>query len=361
MRVLQVIARMNVGGTARYLECLIDGLQQAGVETRLATGFVQADEVEDRCVDGLPIVRVPSMGRALDPRTDFKARAELAAIISDFKPDLIHSHTFKAGLLTRTIAPRIPHVHTYHGHPFVDPEFSGAKALVIATIERLLAHRTTALVSVGERVGRDLVAKGVGTSEQFISIAPAIAPLSLVPRAEARAQLGIADDEVVVGWLARMIPVKAPERVVDLARSLPAVTFVMGGGGPLLDETAASAPANLHVLGWTPAELIYGASDIALLTSVSEGMPVALIEAQMAGLPVVCTDVGSTSEVVLNEQTGLVVQPAGLTEAVHRLATDPGLRRTHGAAAAERASSLFSPENMVTAHLRLYERLLTCP
>ena len=136
MRVLQVIARMNVGGTARYLECLVDGLQQAGVETHLATGFVQADEVEDRCVEGLPFVRVPSMGRALDPRTDFKARAELAAIINELKPDLIHSHTFKAGLLTRTIAPRIPHVHTYHGHPFVDPEFSGPRPASLRPLSR---------------------------------------------------------------------------------------------------------------------------------------------------------------------------------------------------------------------------------
>ena len=194
-----------------------------------------------------------------------------------------------------------------------------------------------------------------------MSIAPAIAPLALVPRADARVELGIAADAIVVGWLARMIPVKAPQLVVELARALPDVTFVMGGGGPLLDTTAAAAPPNLHVLGWMPAELIYGAADFALLTSVSEGMPVALIEAQMAGLPVVCTDVGSTSEVVANEQTGLVVHSSGLSAAVQRLATDPALRMVQGAAAAERARALFSPQNMVTAHLCLYERLLARP
>lgn len=359
MRILQVIARMNVGGTARYLDCLVDGLQRRGNEVELATGFVQGDEVEDRCVDGMPIVRVPSMGRALDPRTDFRARAELAKIINDFKPDLIHSHTFKAGLLTRTLAPDIPHVHTYHGHPFVDPEFSGVKAAIIATIERALARRADALVSVGNRVGHDLVAKGVGTSEQFVSIAPAIAPLQLDARAEARAELGIAEDEVVVGWLGRMIPVKAPERVVAMAAALPHVTFIMGGGGPLLEDTVAAATPNLRVLGWMPAATVYGASDIALLTSVSEGMPVALIEAQMAGIPVVCTDVGSAGEVVLHEQTGLVVEPADLSTAVQRLAVDAQLRARLGAAAAEQALARFTQPHLIDAHMALYERLVS--
>jgi len=359
MRILQVIARMNVGGTARYLDTLVEGLQQRGNVVELATGFVQGDEVEDRCVDDMPIVRVPSMGRALDPRTDFKARAELAKIIKDLRPDLIHSHTFKAGLLTRTLAPGIPHVHTYHGHPFVDPEFSGAKAWIIATIERVLARRADALVSVGERVGRDLVAKGVGTSEQFVSIAPAIAPLDLVARAQARAELGIPEDAIVVGWLGRMIPVKAPERVVTMAAAFPEVTFIMGGGGPLLDATRVAATPNLRVLGWMPAALVYGASDIALLTSVSEGMPVALIEAQMAGIPVVCTDVGSAGEVVLHEETGLVVEPAGLTAAVARLASDGALRARLGGAAEQQAFARFTQHHLIDAHMALYERLLS--
>lgn len=358
MRILQVIARMNVGGTARYLDCLVDGLQQRGNVVELATGFVQGDEVEDRCVEDMPIVRVPSMGRALDPRTDFKARAELAKIITDFKPDLIHSHTFKAGLLTRTLAPGIPHVHTYHGHPFVDPEFSGAKAAIIATIERVLARRADALVSVGERVGRDLVAKGVGTSDQFVSIAPAIAPLALIARADARAELGISEDAVVVGWLGRMIPVKAPERVVALAAALPDVTFVMGGGGPLLEATRAAASPNLRVLGWASASLVYGASDIALLTSVSEGMPVALIEAQMAGIPVVCTDVGSAGEVVLHGRTGLVVPPSELVSAVGRLASDAEQRSRLGKEAEAQAFARFTQRHMVDAHVSLYEQLL---
>ena len=358
MRILQVIARMNVGGTARYLDTLVTGLQERGHEVALATGFVQGDEVEDDCTARLPVLRVPSMGRALDPRTDLAARRELTGIVSNFAPDIIHSHTFKAGLLSRTVARTTPHVHTYHGHPFIDPEFSGTKAQIIALIERVLARRADALVSVGERVGQDLVAKGVGTADKFVSIAPAVAPLELVSRADARAELGIGQDAIVVGWLGRMIPVKAPERVVALALSLPEVTFIMGGGGPMLEATQVVAPSNLHVLGWLPAALVYGAADIALLTSVSEGMPVALIEAQLAGIPVVCTDVRSAGEVVLQDQTGLVVPPDGLAAAVRRLSADAGLRTAMGVEAKTQALSRFTPQHLIDAHTALYDSLI---
>lgn len=358
MRVLQVIARMNVGGTARYLDTLVRGLEERGHHIQLATGFVQGDEVEDGCVDDLPIVRVEHMGRALDPRTDLLARRELSGIVKAFRPDIIHSHTFKAGLLARTIAGSIPHVHTYHGHPFVDPEFSGAKARVIAGIERVLARRADVLASVGERVSRDLIAKGVGSDAKFVNLPPAIEPLVLQPRVAARQEFGIPQDAVVVGWLGRMIPVKAPERVLELARELPQVTFLMGGGGPLLERTRAAAPANVRVLGWASATTVYGAADLALLTSVSEGMPVALIEAQMAGLPVLCTDVGSAGEVVLHEETGLVSSPEGLADTLTRLVADPALRARMGESARTSAVERFSPAQMASAHLAVYERLV---
>lgn len=358
MRILQVIARMNVGGTARYLDTLVRGLGECGHDIQLATGFVQGDEVEDSCVDDLPIVRVQHMGRALDPRMDIPARRELSRIIKAFQPDVIHSHTFKAGLLTRTIAGSIPHVHTYHGHPFVDPEFSGAKARVIAGVERVLARRADALASVGERVSRDLIAKGVGSDAKFVNMPPAIEPVRLQPRDAARRELDIADETVVVGWLGRMVPVKAPERVLDLARALPQVTFLMGGGGPLLERTRAAAPANVRVLGWASAATVYGAADLALLTSVSEGMPVALIEAQMAGLPVLCTDVGSAGEVVLHEETGLVTSSDGLADGLARLAADPALRARMGESARASALERFSPAEMASAHLAVYEHLV---
>lgn len=358
MRVLQVIARMNVGGTARYVGRLAQSLPEYGVETAVATGFVQGAESEDPITDLVPPLRVAHMGRALHPRNDLRARKELQALIDDYRPDIIHTHTFKAGLLGRTLPHRTVLIHTFHGHLFDDPDFAGPKAKVIAAVERALAPRADGLVTVGERVRDELLAAGVGKSSQYTSIAPGVDALTLPERAHARATLNLPADAVVVAWLARVTEVKAPQRVVDLAHRFPGVQFVMGGGGDLLEKMRAAAPANLHVLGWADAAMVYATADIALSTSTNEGMPVSLIEAQMAGLPVVATDVGAVAEVVDSGTTGLVVQPDGLESALGALVGDQTLRQQMGGAAKVRAHQLFAPEHMIAAHVALYQRLL---
>ena len=120
MRVLHVIARLNVGGTARYLETLSLGLTAAGIENAIATGFVQDGEIEDECVARLPILRVKHLGRAISPLNDLRARHELKKIVADFNPDIIHTHTFKAGFIGRSIRFSGRRIHTYHGHVLSD-------------------------------------------------------------------------------------------------------------------------------------------------------------------------------------------------------------------------------------------------
>ena len=357
MRVLQVIARLNVGGTARYVGRLATDLPQHGIETLVATGRVQGAEQEDPIVETIPVARIEHLGRALSPRNDVAARAELRALIAEYRPDVIHTHTFKAGLVGRSLPHRAPLVHTFHGHLFDDPDFSGPKAHVIAAIERALAPRADALVTVGERVASDLLQRHIGVPMQYSSIAPGVDPLALPDRADARTHLELPADAVVVAWLARVTAVKAPLRVVALARAFPDSVFVMGGGGDMLEQIREQAPSNLRVLGWADAAAVYAAADIALSTSTNEGMPVSLIEAQLAGLPVVATDVGGVSEVVRDSVTGLVVEPAGLHEALGRLLNDSTLRRAYGEAAALRARTMFSPEHMVRQHAELYRRL----
>jgi len=106
---------MNVGGTARYVGDLVAG-QPAGYESLLATGFVQGAEIEDDCVHGLPVVRIPSMGRAINPLADISPYFELHKVVREYKPDVVHSHTFKAGLLARLVPGSHKRVHTFHGH-----------------------------------------------------------------------------------------------------------------------------------------------------------------------------------------------------------------------------------------------------
>jgi glycosyltransferase involved in cell wall biosynthesis len=349
MKVLHVIARMNVGGTARYVADLV-AAQPAGFEALLATGFVQGSEVEDECVYGLPVVRIPAMGRSINPLADIHAYFQLWKVIREYKPDIVHSHTFKAGLLARLVPGLHKRVHTFHGHLFDDQSFSGLQKFVITFTERFSARNSDLLISVGERVGVELRAAGIGVGKRWVSIAPGVKPLETLPY----------NGEFVVGWMARVTSVKNPLLAVEVARLLPSISFVMAGGGDLLDEVRAAAPANLSVIGWTDAAKFWSSVSVALSTSDNEGMPIALIEAQLAGIPVVATDVGSNSEVIATDVTGYVVgkDAAAIASAISILAGDESLRARMGAAARERALRIFSPEAMISAHSQVYRFLL---
>jgi glycosyltransferase involved in cell wall biosynthesis len=134
----------------------------------------------------------------------------------------------------------------------------------------------------------------------------------------------------------------------------------MAGGGDLLEKVKAAAPSNVSVIGWAKAEDVFGASEIVLSTSENEGMPVALIEAQMAGKPVVATNVGSVSEVILNHETGIVTNnnSDSIALALKTLLLDEQKRTEMGALATSRANALFSVDRMISAHIALYKSIV---
>jgi glycosyltransferase involved in cell wall biosynthesis len=361
MRVLHVIARLNVGGTARYITQLANELPQHGIETFVATGFVQGNEVEDPSAQSINVIRIPALGRSFNPIKDHLARKQLEKIIADIKPDIIHTHTFKAGYITRIKKQPIPVVHTFHGHLLDDPEFSGLKSKIIIAIERNLAKKSAKLVTVGEIVGEELLHHGIGTTEQYTSIAPGVIALDVTPRAEALKNCGLTDSgQLFIGWIARVTRVKNPMKALEVARAIPNAHFVIAGGGDLLADVKTAAPANVSVIGWAKAEDLFGASDVILSTSENEGMPVALIEAQFVGKPVVATNVGSVSEVIADGETGLVTDKRtdSLVTALNTLIQDPNKRTAMGTLASSRAQSLFSVDRMINAHIALYKSIV---
>ncbi len=197
---MQVIARMNVGGTARYVGRLAQALPGRGFETLLVTGHVQGYEMEDPIVESLVYQRVQHLGRRIHPLDDLRARHQLRKAIRLHDPDLIHTHTFKAGVLIRSLNLDIPVVHTFHGHLFDDPDFTGRKAEIITIIERHLAPKADRIVTVGEVVGQDLVQRGIGKPDQVLSIPPGVDPLDLPSRDDARQQLQVPTDSLVAAW-----------------------------------------------------------------------------------------------------------------------------------------------------------------
>ena len=361
MRVLHVIARLNVGGTARYITQLANELPKHGIETFVATGFVQGAEVEDPSAQSIELIRVPAMGRSIRPIKDHLARKQLDKIIREVKPDIIHTHTFKAGYVIRMKKQSVPVVHTFHGHLLDDPEFSGFKSKVIAELERKFAKGSAKLVTVGRRVGDELLEQRIGYRAQFVNIPPGVVAINVTPKEQALRNLNLEyNGAPIVGWIARVTGVKNPMRALEVADALPETRFVMAGGGDLLEEIKSKAPSNVSVIGWADAADLFGAADIILSTSENEGMPVALIEAQLAGKPVVATDVGSVSEVILNHETGIVTNKnaGSIASALESLILDKTTRDEMGRLATARAQALFSVDRMINAHIELYKSIV---
>jgi len=368
MIVLHIIARLNLGGTAKYLITLNDGLNKAGIKSLIATGYVQTGEIEDPGVKKLKLIRIKNLGRKISLINDLRAAKEVREVILRIKPNIVHTHTFKAGLLVRaqrnkieeTLGEKIKFVHTFHGHLFDDPEFKGFKALFIKSIEKGLSKRSDQLITVGENVKRDLDTKGISGNNESISIPPAVVPLKLQNKKSTLRKYRVKDQKRVrVLWLARVTGVKNPQKVIEIAKQLPEIDFYMAGGGDLLERIKKQAPKNLRVLGWQDAKSILPIADIFLSTSENEGMPIALIEAQLAGIPVVATNVGSVPEVILHNKSGLICSKSNddLMVAIKKLAQSKSLRSKFGRTGRAHALKSFSNKNLISAHKKLYLKL----
>ena len=361
MRVLHVIARLNVGGTARYITQLANELPKHGIETFVATGFVQGAEVEDESAQSIDLIRIPSMGRSINPIKDHFARKQLDKIIAEIEPDIIHTHTFKAGFLIRMKKQSVPVIHTFHGHLLDDPEFSGFKSKIIVELERILAKKSAKLVTVGHQVGSELLENRIGDRSQYVNIPPGVVPIKFTPKQQALVNLDIQDKgKPVIGWIARITGVKNPMRALKVAKELPDFHFVMAGGGDLLNQIRAAAPSNVDVVGWAQATDLFSVSDIILSTSENEGMPIALIEAQMAGKPVVATDVGSVAEIILDNQTGFVTnkEPEDIAFAIKSIMADKKMRDDMSERASNYSSAAFSVEALIQRHKNLYQEVI---
>jgi glycosyltransferase involved in cell wall biosynthesis len=360
MKVLHVIARMNVGGTSTYLCNLLEGLEAKGVETLLAVGKVPSNEREDSRINGMRYCRINRLSRAISIFDDFCAYKELNKVVREFEPDIIHTHTFKAGFLIRLKKQSVPVVHTFHGHHLYDPEFGLLKRSILNSIERSIAKRAVKILTIGEKIGEELRKNGIGEIGQYQSIPPGIKSLKVVDRISVRKKLEIRKSDFVIVWLGRFTQVKRPDLVLELARKLPNLIFVMAGDGELRERIELAAPKNLRIVGFQKAADMWGIADSGLLTSDSEGMPLSVIEAQMSGVPVVATNVGSVSEIIEDGSTGILtsVDPDAIYGAIVKMVGDTELLEKMSKSAASRAHKFFCQEVMVDTHLQVYREIL---
>ena len=374
IRVMRIIARMNVGGPAVQVSGLMRGFNSHDFDHRLYTGFCAADEADylDSVATDVKATRIEGFGRRVSVGGDIKAFISLIAAIRDFKPHIIHTHTAKAGFLGRiasivSFQPSI-RVHTFHGH-LLDGYFGALKRRLVIIAEKLLALFTHELLAVGDKVRQDLLAVGIGSSKKFGLMPPGL-EIGLLPnKKESQESHSLSTTILQCAFIGRVTQIKRPDRFLDVVSEIMRrgveVEFYMAGDGELLEicrERIVREHLPVKVLGWqSDIERVLAAADIVVLTSDNEGTPLSLIQAGMAGLPVVTTRVGSVPEVVLDGITGIItsLNVQKIADALEKLANSSDLRGQLGAAAKEFTLANFGVKRLVHDHEELYRKLLT--
>ncbi|PWU24288.1 MAG: hypothetical protein C5B48_07000 [Candidatus Rokuibacteriota bacterium] len=384
IRVLRVIARLNMGGPALHVAYLSAGLADRGYETTLVAGTLadgeesMAHAAEER---GVGVVSLPDLSREIAPLHDLRAARELARLIRLHRPHILHTHTAKAGAVGRLGAmlagdetPPIV-VHTFHGH-VLRGYFGPLRSHVFRFVERRLARRATALVAVSPEVRDDLVALGVAPAEKFAVIRLGIELDRRVDagahgRAETRRVLGVPPERFLVGWIGRMTAVKRTSDVLLafkglFERGVDSALCMVGDGPDRRDVERQAYRLGIMrrclFLGYQEdVAPFYAAFDALLLPSGNEGTPVSAIEALAGGRPVVATRVGGVPDVVRDGEDGYLVDPAAvddLAECLAVLAADPALRQRMGEAGREHVRARYSVQRLLDDTDRLYRELL---
>lgn len=383
VRILRVIARLNVGGPAQHVLHLSRELGRRGYETTLVAGRVGEGEGSmEALADELGVrpVYIRSLQREISLVQDAAAVLQLVRLIRRERPAILHTHTAKAGTIGRVAAllagsarPKVV-VHTFHGH-VLRGYFSRPKTLLFRLVERLLARVSDSLVAVSPEVREDLLRLHVAPPGKIavVRLGLELEQRTASPpgtREEVRRGLGVGEAQVLVGWLGRMTEIKC---VDDLLRAFAAAggdaVLVLVGDGPLrpgLEALAAELGISerCRFVGYTDdVSAFYAACDLVALSSANEGTPVTLIEALAAGVPVVSTDVGGVRDVVEQGVSGLLV-PAGdvhgLADALRAAISDAELRERlggHGRDVVER----YSIPRLVDDLDLLYRELLESP
>jgi glycosyltransferase involved in cell wall biosynthesis len=384
VRVLRLIARLNMGGPALHVSYLARGLATRGYETTLGAGSLGRGErsmafvAEELAVE---VAAVPHLRPELSPIDDPLSVAEILRLIREVRPHILHTHTAKAGAVGRAAAqmagaarpPVI--VHTFHGH-VLRGYFDSSRTAVFREVERTLARSTTRLIAVSPEVRDELVELGVAPTEKFSVIRLGIDLDSRIVAGESdgadlRRLFGVPPDSFVVGWIGRMTGIKhLPDALAAFAllreRGVDAKLCLVGDGPDreLVEQRAHELGIARHILfvGYQQdVAPYYALFDALLLPSGNEGTPVVAIESLAAGTPVVATAVGGVPDVVESGTDGFLTSVGdidALAAALERLARNPELRTEMGRAGRARTLPRYRVERLVDDVDALYRVLL---
>lgn len=386
--VVRVITRLNIGGPSIQATRLTSALDDYGFSTTLIHGRLgeREGDMSYLIAPGSRAIHVDVLQRPLSPVSDLRALVRLYREMKAARPEIVHTHMAKAGLLgrlaallynlTRGHAPRAHIVHTYHGH-VLEGYFSPLMTTIFVSLERLLARASDRIVAISPAIERELRdGFGIGRADQY-RVVPlgfdlsSFAAVDDEARAAARAELNLPSTARVVSTVGRLTAIKQHRlflvTVARAAKAQPKTMALIAGDGELRRDLEAYAAQlgiadRVRFLGWRrDLAAIYAATDVFLLTSRNEGTPVALIEAMAAGVPGVSTDVGGVKDVISGDEVGTTARDGdaeALAAHVVGYFSDDHLRRATGARARASVLERYSLERLVRDIDVLYRDLL---
>jgi len=384
IRVLRIINRFNIGGPTYNATLLTRFLDSDKYETILIGGLPEEGESDSLYIPknyGIEPKLIPEMKREPNFRSDRAAYKRLKEIIEEFQPHIVHTHAAKAGALGRRAArsSNVPVIiHTFHGHVF-HSYFGKAKTMLFKQIERRLASYSSAIVAISDLQKQELTAEHKICDQKKMNVIPLGFDLdpfhdaATTRREETRNKLGLTD-EVAVALIGRFAPVKNHSLLFDaLEKVLPEITkgikvFIVGDGSErkLIEGRAEKInkeyPGTVVLTSWIKDIASFNAGmDIICLTSLNEGTPVSLIEAQASGVPVISTDVGGVRDVILENETGFVVPSNDadkFSEKLLELIENEKKREFMSQNGWNHVRDKFSYQRLTSDTERLYEQLL---
>jgi len=383
MRIAHVITRLILGGAQEntLLSCE-DLMGIHGDDVLLVTGPPLGPEgslLQRARAGGVPTEVIPSLRRSIHPWRDAVSYFRIKRILRGFRPDVVHTHSAKGGILGRAAASALgvrAIVHGVHGAPF-HPYQGRLPRAFFRTCERWAAKRCHAFVSVADAMTELMVQAGVAPREKFVTIYSGmeVEPFrqSAKHRDRVRRQLGYGPEHIVIGKVARLFRLKGHEDVIRAAQQVvrehPSARFLFVGDGILADQlraqiASAGLEGHFQFAGLVAPERVpelIAAMDIVVHASLREGLARVLPQALIAGKPVVSYDVDGAREVVLPGVTGYLAPPkdvASLASALTRLAADPALCERLGREGQGRFTEVFRHERMTSSLRALYQRLL---
>jgi len=381
MKIVHIITRLIIGGAQENTLLSCAGQHQMGHDVTLITGPALGPEgslLPQAQSGGYRVIVVDEMRRAIRPMRDWRAYRRLVGVLRGLRPDIVHTHSSKGGILGRHAARRAGAaavVHTIHGLAFT-ASTSPLANWVYKRLEKQAAPLTTRIVCVADAMREQSLTAGIGKAEQYVTIYSGMEtePFLSAPeqRSAVRRRLGLDENHIVVGTVARLFELKGHDDLLQIAtalcRQFPLLRFLWVGDGLLRPRfEAAMQQMGLRdrfvLSGMVPPQQVpelVGAMDILVHPSRREGLARALPQAALAGVPVITYDIDGNKEALLDGVSGIVLPPFDvqkLAEAISKLAQDAPLRKQMGEAGREFALARFDARIMVEALDRLYRQI----